>query len=208
MKRILCFGDSNTFGTNGSTGMRFDDQIRWTGVLRAKLGDQYAVIEEGLGGRTTVWDDPIELYKNGRTYLMPCLYSHMPLDLVVIMLGTNDLKKRFNLPACDIAAGVEVLINDILSSECGRDGGAPNILLVAPIMISGLTELAEMLEDGEEKSKRLPALYRQLADKHGIYFWDCNEAVKPGKADGVHFDEQGHQQFAQGVYTEINKILR
>ena len=95
MKRILCYGDSNTWGYDPATQERFDRATRWTGVLRTTLGDGYEILEEGLNGRTTVWDDPIEGYKNGHTYLVPCLETHRPVDLVVLMLGTNDLKKRF-----------------------------------------------------------------------------------------------------------------
>ena len=98
MTRILCYGDSNTWGYDPASGERFAADIRWTGVLRKVLAsDRFEVIEEGLNGRTTVWDDPIEGQKNGRQYLIPCLESHRPLDLVVILLGTNDLKKRFSL---------------------------------------------------------------------------------------------------------------
>ena len=98
MWEILCYGDSNTWGYNPSTKERYDRYERWTGILQFTLGDEYHVIEEGLNGRTTVWDEPIEgEYKNGKTYLVSCLESHKPLDLVIIMLGTNDLKKRFSV---------------------------------------------------------------------------------------------------------------
>ena len=95
MKRILCFGDSNTWGWNPANKERFDENSRWTGILKNKLGENYDIIEEGLNGRTTVWDDPIEGYKNGKKHLPSCLESHRPLDIVVLMLGTNDLKSRF-----------------------------------------------------------------------------------------------------------------
>ncbi len=109
MKTILCYGDSNTHGFNPATQGRFSLSERWTGVLMRELGSDYHVIEEGLGGRTTVWDDPIMESRNGRDYLLPCLWSHKPLDLVIIMLGTNDLKDRFSLTPFDIAAGAGAL---------------------------------------------------------------------------------------------------
>ncbi len=93
MKTILCYGDSNTYGYDPVSGGRFDHNIRWPGVLRNDLGDGWWVIEEGCGGRTTVWEDPIERHKDGSAYLPACLHSHGPLDLIVIMLGTNDLKQ-------------------------------------------------------------------------------------------------------------------
>ncbi|MBQ9959278.1 MAG: acylhydrolase, partial [Oscillospiraceae bacterium] len=98
-KRILCYGDSNTWGYIGGVGERFGRDVRWTGRLQTLLGSDYTVIEEGLNSRTTVWDDPVEMHKNGYTYLMPCLQTHRPLDLVIIMLGTNDLERRFHVPA-------------------------------------------------------------------------------------------------------------
>jgi len=112
MKTILCYGDSNTWGYNPATGGRFSRDKRWTRVLVQELVDGYYVIEEGLNGRTTALSDPIEgPHKNGKEYLVPCLESHQPLDLVTIMLGTNDLKKRFSLSAFDIANGAGVLVD-------------------------------------------------------------------------------------------------
>src|SRR6185312_8487577 len=118
MRTVLCFGDSNTHGTRPMVSLeddsRFDRSTRWPGVVEARLGDGWRVVEEGLPGRTTVHDDPIEgFHKNGQRYLQACLESHKPLDAIVLMLGTNDLKARFNLPASDIAAGAGVLLGII-----------------------------------------------------------------------------------------------
>ena len=133
MRTILCYGDSNTWGYDPETGERFPEDVRWPGVLRTKLGDDYRVIEEGLSGRTTVWDDPIEgVHKNGRTYLGPCLESHKPVDLVTLMLGTNDLKTRFGSSASDIAQGAAQLSEMVSRSGCGPGGGAPVVLLISP----------------------------------------------------------------------------
>jgi lysophospholipase L1-like esterase len=102
IKTVLCYGDSNTWGSDPETGERFAPEVRWPGVLRQALGEGYWVVEEGLNGRTTVRDDPIEgAHKNGRTYLPACLEFHKPIDLVLIMLGTNDLKARFAASASD-----------------------------------------------------------------------------------------------------------
>ena len=108
MKTIMCYGDSNTFGTNPHGG-RWRREVRWTGKLQQLLGDQYYVIEEGCGGRTTVWNDDLELFKNGRKSLPVALATHKPIDLVIIMLGTNDCKTRFQALPCDIAEGVRQL---------------------------------------------------------------------------------------------------
>ena len=117
---ILCYGDSNTWGfVPGSEGERFSWEERWPGVLQGELGADYRVIEEGLSGRTTVLDNPLEPYRNGREYLLPCLQSHQPLDLVVIFLGTNDLGDRYSLPPLDIARGAAQLALLALRSETG-----------------------------------------------------------------------------------------
>ena len=126
VRTILCYGDSNTWGSDPETRERFPEDVRWPGVLRKRLDEEYRVIEEGLPGRTTVRDDPIEGgHKNGRTYLMACLESHRPLDLITLMLGTNDLKARFGSSASDIAQGAASLADMMLRSGCGPDCGAP-----------------------------------------------------------------------------------
>jgi lysophospholipase L1-like esterase len=108
MKTILCYGDSNTWGWDPISESRLDKDVRWPGVLQQELGDDYEVISEGLPGRTTVWTDPIEGHMSGKDYLIPCLHSHKPIDLVIILLGTNDLKHRFGVTAFDIAEGISI----------------------------------------------------------------------------------------------------
>lgn len=105
MKTVLCYGDSNTYGYDPSDGFRYPESVRWTCRLQKLLGDDYRIIEEGCNGRTTVFDDPIESWKNGRDYLKPCLNSHKPIDIVILMLGSNDLKETFHASAKQIAAG-------------------------------------------------------------------------------------------------------
>ncbi|MGI6777816.1 MAG: SGNH/GDSL hydrolase family protein [Acetivibrionales bacterium] len=205
MISILCYGDSNTYGLNGETGKRFERSIRWTGVLQKLLGEEYYVIEEGLGGRTTVWDDPIEEYKNGKKYLLPCLESHKPIDMIVIMLGTNDLKLRFSVSACDIAQGMENLIRTILKSESGRESEPPRVLLMSPPPVGHLTGLAEILEGSEEKSRKLAAYYRDIAARYSLDFLDTGKIVVPCEADGVHLDEENHAKLAAAVAEVILK---
>ena len=96
MKTILCYGDSNTYGYNPSNGFRYPENVRWTGRLQSALGEGYKIIEEGCNGRTTIFDDPLEGWKNGLGYLRPCLNSHKPVDIVIMMLGSNDLKETFH----------------------------------------------------------------------------------------------------------------
>lgn len=132
MRRILCYGDSNTWGYDAAADDRFPEEVRWTGVLQQLLGEGFRVIEEGQPGRTTVWDDPIEEHRNGKTALYSVLESQSPVDLVVLMLGTNDLKPRFSLNAFDIAAGLERLVRIIQTHLPTAQRRPPEILLVCP----------------------------------------------------------------------------
>ena len=207
MKTILCYGDSNTRGYIPGTGERFPRDVRWTGVLRRELGDGYQVIEEGLDGRTTVWDDPIEGYKNGKTYLIPCLESQRPIDLVVMMLGTNELKMRFSLSAFDIAEGVRVLVDIVQKSEAGHDGGAPKLLLMAPPPVAKLTEFAEMLEGAEAKSRRFGEHYRRIAEEQGCELFDTSEVIVSSDIDGIHFEASEHEKLGKAVADLVRKIL-
>lgn len=207
MKRILCFGDSNTWGFNPATQDRFDRNTRWTGVLRNALGDGFEIIEEGLNGRTTVWEDPLEGYKNGYAYLIPCLETHRPLDLVVIMLGTNDLKLRFSLPPSDIAKGAGVLVKAVQQSEAGYAGAAPRVLLVAPPPVVRLTEYAEMFAGAEEKSRKLGYWYRQIALERGCAFLDAGEVIVSSELDGIHFEAGEHYKLGEAVARQVRVIV-
>jgi len=207
MRRILCFGDSNTWGYDPATEDRFDDQTRWTGVLQAALGSDFTVIEEGLNGRTTVWNDPIEGYKNGHDYLVPCLETHRPLDLVVLMLGTNDLKRRFSLSAYDIAQGVAVLLRAISYSKAGYDGNAPRVLLLAPPPVATLTGFAEMFEGSEAKSTRLGQHYRAVAIEYNVAFLDTSTVIRSSDLDGIHFEAEEHAKLGRAVAHEVLALV-
>ena len=188
MKTILCFGDSNTWGWDPIAAGRHPYQRRWTTVLQRELGEGYLVIPEGLNGRTTVWDDPIELHKNGSRYLPPCLASHCPLDLVIIMLGTNDLKARFSLPACDIAQGAGVLVDIVKKSGCGPGGAAPKLLVLIPPQVRQLTDFTEVFAGAREKSLKFPAAFSQMAQERDVPVLDIGRTVHFSDADGIHFE--------------------
>ena len=206
-KRVLCFGDSNTWGYNPHTQERYDEQTRWTRVLARSLGPEYEIIEEGLNGRTTVWDDPIEGFKNGYSYLIPCLESHCPLDLVVILLGTNDLKMRFSVSASDIAASAGVLVSVVQQSLAGRDGKTPPVLLMAPPPLAKLSDHAEMFEGGEAKSIKLGARYQAVAQELGCAFLDTAEVIASSPLDGIHWEASEHAKLGQALAVIIKKIL-
>ena len=210
MKTILCYGDSNTWGYSPSIQDRYARNERWGGVLRNALGEGYLVIEEGLGGRTTVWDDPVEgIYKNGRTYLMPCLESHQPIDLVVILLGTNDLKRRFGVGAFDIARGAGVLVQIIQRSETGPNGKAPEVLLLAPPPTADLagTDFVEMFKGAEEMSKNFSREFRRMAEELGCEFLDTAEVIVSSKLDAIHLDASEHRKLGQAVATRVREIF-
>ena len=208
MREVLCFGDSNTWGYDPATRGRFANDVRWTGVLQAALGPGYRVIEEGLNGRTTVWEDPIEGDKMGRRHLIPCLESQAPLDLVVLMLGTNDTKRRYSAPPADIAAGVGVLLDVIAHSTAGREGQAPPVLVIAPAPLTKLIEFAQVFDGGIEKSRALAPLYAELARARGCPFFDAGKVVSCSDLDGVHFDAAAHRALGEAVAREVEKIVR
>jgi lysophospholipase L1-like esterase len=208
VRTILCYGDSNTWGSDPETGERFPEEVRWPGVLRRALGDGYHVIEEGLPGRTTVWEDPIEGdYKDGRAYLRPCLESHRPVDAVTLMLGTNDLKERFGVSASDIAQGAASLAEMALRSGCGPDGGAPVVLLVAPPPVGRLTDMAQMFEGAEEKSLEFFRHYQRFAEKYGFEFLDAGEVIVSSDVDGIHFDADEHRKLGEAIAARIGGIF-
>lgn len=153
-----------------------------------------------------MWDDPVECEfasdKNGRTYLGPCLQTHAPLDGVILMLGINDLKRRFSLPASDIALGVKVLVGMIQRSRCGRDGAAPPVLLLAPPPLTPLTEgmaLAEMFEGGEVKSLRMGALYARVAQEMRCGHFDTVGVISSSEVDGIHFEAGEHLKLGRAL---------
>ena len=215
MKTILCYGDSNTWGYDpanaggGAAHVRFGPHERWAGVLRDHLGEGYWVVEEGLNGRTTVWPDPVEgVYKNGMATLMAVLESHHPLDLVIIMLGSNDLKMRYSVPARDIAYGAGMLIDVALRSRLGPNNGVPQVLLICPPTISTLSErFTDMFAGSVEKSRQLGKWYRQVAREYGCHFLDAGEIVVSSSIDGLHLDKGEHLKLGQAVAAQVHQIL-
>lgn len=136
MKNVLCFGDSNTFGTDpADPGTRHPLDVRWPGRLASLLGDGWHVIEEGMSGRTSVFDNPLEPHRSGMEALPIVLQSHCPLDYAIVMLGTNDLKEMFNASSRIVAAGAEMVARAIRDYDYADCGPAPRILLVSPIHI-------------------------------------------------------------------------
>jgi len=192
MKTALCYGDSNTFGsvpmTRWADNRRFPPAGRWPNVMAAALGDGWRVIAEGLPGRTTVHPDPIEgEHKSGLPYLRPCLESHRPIDLVVLMLGTNDFKRRFSLEAEDVAWGVERLVGEMRGLDVFA-GKTPRILIVCPPPIDVIGIFKTTFEGADRRSRQLAPLLREVAVSAGAGFLDAGEIISSSPIDGIHLD--------------------
>lgn len=209
MAVVVCFGDSNTHGYRAADGGRFERDARWPGVLAAELGAVHQVIEEGLNGRTTIWDDPMLDGRNGRTYLLPCLRSHAPVDVVVLMLGTNDTKGMLGAAAPDIASAAGALVELALHSGTGPDGGPPRVLLVAPPLLGELTAVSEVWGFGEAqaKSERFGRLYRTVAELKGVAFLDAGPVAEVDPADGVHLTAAGHAALGRAIAEAVRELL-
>ncbi len=208
-RHVLCFGDSNTWGYRGPEGGRFDDDTRWTMRMAGLLGSGYLVIEEGLSGRTTCFEDPLNEGLSGLAVLTPVLRSHAPLDLLIVMLGTNDCKQRFAATPVNIRDGLLRLVNKARGLDVWR--ADPRILIVAPVVIDGRLDASVhaggMGEGCVEKSRRLPALFEQMAAGQGLDFFDCNPFVTPAEGDFMHFDEPSHARFAEALAGKVREIL-
>ncbi|WP_374376383.1 SGNH/GDSL hydrolase family protein [Tabrizicola sp.] len=207
MRSLLLFGDSNTHGTMPMPDLdfdgRFDRDERWAGRL-AKLLPDWEVIAEGHPGRTTVHDDPVEgAHRNGLTVLPALLESHRPLDAVLVMLGTNDLKERFSVNAGDIAHSLERLVRAIRASECGPGGGAPGVLLVAPPPILEVGCLAGMFAGGVAKSQGLAREIGAAARRAGVAFLDAGQVVQVSPVDGIHYGAEANPALAEAFAAAI-----
>ena len=209
-KRILCYGDSNTWGAIPNETERYPDDVRWTGVLQHTLGADYGIIEEGYNGRTTVHDDPIEGRLSGTTYFKTCLESQQPLDLIILMLGTNDLKTRFNVNPKSIAYGLDRYV-DILKSA-PKVGPKPKLLIVSPILVDPAYKEHALFHDmfGEtahERSLGLADAYREIADADGVYYFNAAAHAKASVKDGVHMEPEGHAVLGRALAEKVREIL-
>ena len=207
MAVIVAFGDSNTWGYDPASGRRFHSEIRWTGIMRRDLGPGNSVIEEGLNGRTTVFDYPIEPDRRGADYLPPCLRSHAPLDLVIIALGCNDMKARFGLTPADIAAGVERLILMARAEPAGPNGAPPKVILVAPPPVARLSSFAEMFGGATEKSRRLAARYREVAERQSVGFVDAGQFIACSDLDGIHCQADQHTVLGHAMAEAVRIMV-
>lgn len=202
LRAILCFGDSNTHGSKPMPTLagagRFDHAARWPSVMGQALGPGYEVIAEGHPGRTTVHDDPMEGdYRSGIRILPALLESHKPLDLVILKLGTNDLKNCYHVSAADIAFCLDRLIRLIRGFGAGPDGAAPAVLVIAPPPILEVGCLAEMFAGGEAKSHHLAPAIQAMTTRMDAAFFDAGTVIQVSPVDGIHYEAEA--QVALGL---------
>ena len=206
MKTILCYGDSNTYGYNPVNGMRYPKDVRWTGRLQMLLKD-YVIIEEGCNGRTTIADDPVEGWKNGLDYLKPCLNSHKPVDIVILMLGTNDLKEIFHETAADIAQHAGILVDTIQTFTKEKQGFIPKIILVSPPLIGKDMTTSVFSRSfaprAIEESKLFAPNYKAVAEEKGCIFFDAAAYIEPSKEDSLHLTEDAHRTLAEKLAETV-----
>lgn len=191
MKTILCYGDSLTWGADPETGGRHAFEDRWPTVLGEGLGEyKVRIIAEGLGGRTTAFDDyAAQADRNGVRILPTLLGSHKPIDLVVIMLGTNDMKDFISGNAAAAARGMERMVEIVRAYPYNGDP-VPDIIMVSPPMCCDTenTDLKSIFRDGVAESAHLADEYERVAKKVGCRFFDAASVAKASPLDGVHLD--------------------
>ncbi len=200
MKNILCYGDSNTWGYIPVKRSRYTAKERWPRLMADLLGEEYDVIEEGLNGRTTAFTDYLEPYRNGLEYAGPCILSHAPLDLVIIMLGTNDTKGRYCVTAKEIADGMKNLVKQLrFFYPTDKFPVLPKFLIAAPgPLIPGAADPA-FNEESAKKAKELPALYEALAKEMDCLFLNAQTVISEADlgGDGLHLLPEGHKKLAE-----------
>lgn len=212
MKRILCYGDSNTWGyIPGGLG-RYEEAVRWTGRLQQRLGADYRVIEAGLSGRTTSYDDPTSDYRNGRRGLGYALFESAPIDLLIVSLGTNDLKFT---TAAGSARGLNALLRSVrhlYSLAIGDVTGlsCPQILVISPIAIGAEIDSKEpggSLCGCHKQSLEFAKHYRVVCEAVGAQFMDGGEYASPDPTDCVHMSEVSHEKLAEAVFEKVKELL-
>ncbi len=207
MKSILAFGDSLTWGYNASTGMRMAYEDRWPNVLAAGLANKARVIEEGMNGRTTVFDDPTtEENRNGAVGLPIALKSHQPLDLLIIMLGTNDLKHH---RAFDSSMGMERLVNLTRKHNWSGSYTCPQIILVSPTSLVPTQNqwFNNLWGHMIEESKLFAGHYARVAEEMGVHFFDAGSVAKANDIDGGHLDVENTRAIGAGLLQLVKKVL-
>lgn len=211
MKTILCYGDSITWGSDAETGGRHAFEDRWPNVLQAVLGPDIQVIAEGLRGRTTAFDEHLaDCDRNGARILPTVLYTHAPIDLVIILLGSNDMKPAIAGTALAAMQGMRRLV-ELVKFNAMRDGQSepPAVLIVAPppLCETANTEYSAMFAGGVEQSRMLASFYADLADEWGCGFFDAGSVAETTPVDGVHLDAENTRAIGRGLEPIVRMML-
>jgi len=204
---LLCFGDSNTWGFNPATWERYPQDIRWPGVLQNELGENYRVIEEGQNGRTAVEGKTFAGFNTAKTDLISALTNHAPLDLVILMLGTNDLLMNFSISPENVGKGIDVLLDIIRHSEAGPGGSAPAVLLLAPPPIGSTASETETRERAVTQSYFFAERYASIAANFDCAFLNTGEIVRSSEIDGSHLDASEHKKLGLAVTKQVLMIF-
>ena len=214
MKTILAYGDSLTWGASPvPNGPRHAYEDRWPTALEAGLGGGARVIAEGLGGRTTAHDDWFAAAdRNGARILPTLLESHSPLDMIVVMLGTNDIKPHLGRTAGEAARGMVRLVQVIRGHYAASRVKEPAIVLVAPPVLTDTDNLDMKTHFGGdltyvEQSKLFAREYKKRADEHGVHFFDASTVAKTDPRDGIHLDQQNTRAIGAGLVPLVKSIL-
>lgn len=211
MKTILCYGDSITWGSNAETGGRHAFEDRWPNVLQARLGPSVQVVTDGLRGRTTGFDEHLAACdRNGVRILPTSLYTHAPLDLVIFLLGSNDMKPAIAGTALAAMQGMRRL-TEIVRLNATRDDNPepPAVLIVAPppLCETANPEYAAMFAGGVEQSRMLAGFYADLADAEGCGFFDAGTVARTTPIDGVHLDAENTRAIGKGLEPIVRMML-
>ncbi len=216
MVTVMCFGDSNTWGYDIERAAdpvpRLPRENRWVSVMAQTLGPGHVVVPEGLPGRTTVFDDPVHgEHLNGRRLLRGCLESHKPVNVLVVLLGTNDLQSRYSASAWEIAQGAGALLDLAAQSRCGPDGRAPRPVLIAPppTRVTGLGALAEDLFNGADtRSRHFDTAFSAVAAERGIAYLNAGDVIESSPVDGVHWSSESHLILGQEIAAVVESLTK
>jgi len=210
MKTIMFFGDSNTWGYNPINARRYPFDVRFTGIVSEKLND-CRIIEEGLKGRTNALSDDLQADRNGLRSLPMLLCTHDPIDILVIMLGTNDVKRKFHNAPTEIANGLELLIQTAQMPLLWGGEKTPRILVVCPPGVTGNFKCSEMEGSFDltsvEKSLQLHEAYQKIAVQYGCDYLNAMDYTGPGVSDGVHLEEEEHKKMAEALIIKLQTMI-
>lgn len=208
MKNVVFYGDSNTWGFDPRTGKRYPFEKRWTSICAEALGPDFFCIPSGMNGRMTIFDDPLKGCRNGFEGLDYVLQTHKPIDLFVLMLGTNDLKKT---DAKGSAAGLEQLVQKLISANERYNLSSPvflngaRFLLISPVLVMcDINESGKF--DAREESRKLAGLYAGVAEKYQLDFFDASTVTAPSEYDGVHLSLDGHALLGKAIAGKIREM--